>query len=39
MSDETSVEMDQPAIVVSCDSHAGPKLREQLREYCPHKYL
>jgi predicted TIM-barrel fold metal-dependent hydrolase len=39
MSDETSVEMDQPAIVVSCDSHAGPKLREQLREYCPHEYL
>ena len=39
MSDETSVEMDQPAIVVSCDSHAGPKLREQLRDYCPQRYL
>ena len=28
-----------PAIVVSCDSHAGPKLRQQLREYCPKKYI
>jgi hypothetical protein len=39
MSDVTSVEMDQPAIVVSCDSHAGPKLTEQLREYWPQQYL
>ena len=39
MSDATTVEMDQPAIVVSCDSHAGPKLMEQLRAYCPQQYL
>ena len=39
MSDATTVEMDQPAIIVSCDSHAGPKLMEQLRAYCPQKYL
>ena len=36
---ETTVEMDEPAIVVSCDSHAGPKLMEQLRAYCPEQYL
>ena len=34
-----TVDMDQPAIVVSCDSHAGPKLKEQLRAYCPQQYL
>ena len=28
-----------PVIVVSCDSHAGPLVREQLRPYCPQKYL
>ncbi len=28
-----------PIVVVSCDSHVGPKLREQLRDYCPQKYL
>ena len=39
MPDETAVEMDQPAIVVSCDSHVGPKLLEQLRAYCPQQYL
>ena len=38
MSDAT-VEMDEPGIVVSCDSHAGPKLVEQLRAYCPQQYL
>jgi predicted TIM-barrel fold metal-dependent hydrolase len=28
-----------PAVVVSCDSHVGPRLREDLREYCPKAYL
>jgi hypothetical protein len=28
-----------PLTVVSCDSHVGPKLKDQLREYCPSKYL
>ena len=36
---ETTVAMADPAIVVSCDSHAGPKLIEQLRAYCPEQYL
>lgn len=30
---------DRPLIVVSCDAHVGPKLREQLRPYCPAAYL
>lgn len=25
----------EPAVVVSCDGHVGPRLREQLRPYCP----
>lgn len=29
---------DKPYLIVSGDSHAGPK-HEQLREYCPAKYL
>ena len=29
----------EPVIVVSCDSHVGPRLREDLREYCPQRYL
>jgi predicted TIM-barrel fold metal-dependent hydrolase len=28
-----------PAVVVSCDSHVGPRLREDLREYCPKRHL
>src|SRR5262245_28779104 len=35
----TAADMDRPAIIVSCDSHVGPKLVEQLRPYCPKKYL
>jgi predicted TIM-barrel fold metal-dependent hydrolase len=27
------------AIVVSCDSHVGPRLVQDLRSYCPKKYL
>lgn len=26
-------------MIVSCDSHVGPRLREDLRQYCPEKYL
>ena len=33
------VDMEKPAVVVSCDSHVGPKLVEQLRPYCPQQYL
>ncbi len=30
---------DQPYLIVSGDSHAGPSLEKQLRDYCPKKYL
>ena len=26
-------------MIVSCDTHIGPRLREDLREYCPKQYL
>jgi hypothetical protein len=28
-----------PVVVVSCDSHVGPLLEQQLRDYCPREYL
>jgi predicted TIM-barrel fold metal-dependent hydrolase len=30
---------NDPILLVSADTHAGPLLVEQLREYCPSKYL
>jgi len=33
------VDLHRPAVIVSCDSHVGPKLVEHLRPYCPQKYL
>jgi predicted TIM-barrel fold metal-dependent hydrolase len=30
---------DVPAIIVSCDTHVGPSLRQQLRPYCPPEHL
>jgi predicted TIM-barrel fold metal-dependent hydrolase len=33
------VDMNRPAVIVSCDSHVGPKLVEHLRPYCPSRYL
>lgn len=30
---------DTRAVVVSCDSHVGPRLREDLRSYCPSAHL
>src|SRR5204863_7689919 len=30
---------DTHAVVISCDSHVGPLLQDQLRDYCPQKYL
>src|SRR3954471_11174325 len=33
------VDASAPLIVVSCDTHAGPRLKEDLRPYCPEKYL
>jgi len=35
----SDVDMDRPVVIVSCDSHVGPKLVEHLRPYCPKKYL
>lgn len=34
-----SPDRDQPVVVVSCDSHVGPRLVEDLRPYCPKQYL
>ena len=31
--------LDEPVVVVSCDSHVGPLLEEQLRAYCPERHL
>jgi predicted TIM-barrel fold metal-dependent hydrolase len=31
--------LDRPLAVVSCDGHAGPRLVEDLRPYCPRTYL
>src|SRR5437868_4372851 len=27
------------AVVITCDSHSGPLLKEHMRQYCPAKYL
>jgi predicted TIM-barrel fold metal-dependent hydrolase len=32
-------DLDEPLIVVTADSHVGPRLKEDLREYCPQRYL
>jgi hypothetical protein len=32
-------ELTAPAVIVSCDGHVGPKLKDQLRPYCPQRYL
>lgn len=34
-----ALDLDAPVVVVSGDSHVGPLLREQLRDYCPKAYL
>lgn len=34
-----STAMNRPLTVISCDAHAGPRLKEDLRPYCPQKYL
>ena len=35
---QEAIESDRPLVVVSCDAHVGPKLRDQLRDYCPADY-
>ena len=37
--DVTEAALDQPAMIVSSDSHVGPRLEEDLRPYCPPKWL
>jgi predicted TIM-barrel fold metal-dependent hydrolase len=31
--------LNRPLPVVSCDAHAGPRLKQDLRPYCPQRYL
>jgi predicted TIM-barrel fold metal-dependent hydrolase len=31
--------LDTPLVVVTTDAHIGPRLKEDLREYCPRQYL
>jgi len=33
------VPADEKLIIVSCDCHIGPRLKEDLRPYCPQEYL
>ena len=35
----TEAELDEPALIVSADSHVGPRLVEDLRPYCPPAHL
>jgi predicted TIM-barrel fold metal-dependent hydrolase len=35
----TTPDLDTPRVVVSVDTHIGPRLREDLRPYCPEKHL
>ena len=35
----TDAELDRPGLIVSSDSHVGPRLVEDLRPYCPDKWL
>ena len=33
------IDPNERVVIVSCDTHIGPRLREDLREYCPKAYL
>ena len=39
MSQNDTVDLDEKVMIVSCDAHIGPRIKEDLREYCPKKYL
>ena len=43
LSDVTSGERDEksddPIVIVSSDTHVGPRLQQDLRPYCPNRYL
>jgi predicted TIM-barrel fold metal-dependent hydrolase len=30
---------NEKVVIVSCDTHIGPRLKEDLRQYCPQRYL
>ncbi len=36
---QDAIDRDTPLIVVSGDAHVGPRLRTQLRDYCPAAYV
>jgi predicted TIM-barrel fold metal-dependent hydrolase len=36
---ELPVDLDEKLVIVSCDTHIGPRVREDLRQYCEKKYL
>jgi predicted TIM-barrel fold metal-dependent hydrolase len=35
----SDTDLDRPAVIVSSDSHVGPRLEEDLRPYCPAAWL
>ena len=39
MTEGPAVDGGTHVVVASCDSHVGPLLNEQLRPYCPKRYL
>lgn len=39
MADDPQIDIDAPLAVVSCDAHVGPRLRADLRAYCPSGHL
>ena len=36
---DSPVDLDEKLVMVSCDTHIGPRVREDLRQYCEKKYL
>src|SRR5215471_12263205 len=32
------IDLDQKVVIVTCDAHIGPRVKEDLAEYCPKKY-
>ncbi len=37
--EQSEAELDRPTVIVSGDSHVGPRLVEDLRQYCPQDWL
>ena len=36
---QREMDLDEKVVIVSCDTHIGPRVKEDLRDYCPKKYL